>query len=158
MRRILVLTKNILVEQTFQQQLQYLNYEVFCTNCFEETVEHELTFFNYFDAIVLSETLSQNDCLRLLGSLSSLEKPIYRRSQSMCNKREAEIWQERGIIRWLGLKDSLEEIREKIDTVDQSFAEVTAELLDDQVKRFALQKRATLFKNLVSACPRRVGS
>ena len=52
----------------------------------------------------------------------------------MCNKREAEIWQERGIIRWLGLKDSLEDIREKIDTVDQSFAEVTAELLDDQVK------------------------
>ena len=29
MRRILVLTKNILVEQTFQQQLQHLNYEVF---------------------------------------------------------------------------------------------------------------------------------
>ncbi len=26
MRRILVLTKNILVEQTFQQQLQHLNY------------------------------------------------------------------------------------------------------------------------------------
>ena len=66
----------------------------------------------------------------------------------MCNKREAEIWQERGIIRWLGLKDSLEDIREKIDTVDQSFAEVTAELLDDQVKRFALQKRATLLKIL----------
>ena len=88
MRRILVLTKNILVEQTFQQQLQHLNYEVFCTNCCEETIEHELTFFNYFDAIVLSETLSQNDCLRLLGSLSSLEKPIYRRSQSMCNKRQ----------------------------------------------------------------------
>lgn len=94
---------------------------------------------------MLSETLSQNDCLRLLGSLSSLEKPIYRRSQSMCNKREAEIWQERGIIRWLGLKDSLEEIREKIDTVDQSFAEATAELLDDQVKRFALQKTSNAF-------------
>lgn len=45
MRRILVLTKNILVEQTFQQQLQHLNYEVFCTNCCEETIEHELTFF-----------------------------------------------------------------------------------------------------------------
>lgn len=83
--------------------------------------------------------------MRLLGSLSSLEKPIYRRSQSMCNKREAEIWQERGIIRWLGLKDSLEDIREKIDTVDQSFAEVTAELLDDQVKRFALQKTSNAF-------------
>lgn len=83
--------------------------------------------------------------MRLLGSLSSLEKPIYRRSQSMCNKREAEIWQERGIIRWLGLKDSLEDIREKIDTVDQSFAEVTAELLDDQVKRFALQKTNNAF-------------
>ena len=41
MRRILVLTKNILVEQTFQQQLQHLNYEVFCE---EETIEHELTF------------------------------------------------------------------------------------------------------------------
>ena len=68
----------------------------------------------------------------------------------MCNKREAEIWQERGIIRWLGLKDSLEDIREKIDTVDQSFAEVTAELLDDQVKRFALQKRATLLKSCIS--------
>ena len=54
MRRILVLTKNILVEQTFQQQLQHLNYEVFCTNCCEETIEHELTFFNYFDAIVLN--------------------------------------------------------------------------------------------------------
>ena len=56
----------------------------------------------------------------------------------------------RGIIRWLGLKDSLEDIREKIDTVDQSFAEVTAELLDDQVKRFALQKRATLLKSCIS--------
>ena len=86
----------------------------FVQTALKKLVEHELTFFNYFDAIVLSETLSQNDCLRLLGSLSSLEKPIYRRSQSMCNKREAEIWQERGIIRWLGLKDSLEEIREKL--------------------------------------------
>lgn len=42
----------------------------------------------------------------------------------------------------------MEDIREKIDTVDQSFAEVTAELLDDQVKRFALQKRTTLLKIL----------
>ncbi len=33
----------------------------------------------------------------------------------------------------------------KIDTVDQSFAEVTAELLDDQVKRFALQKNEQRF-------------
>ena len=149
MRRILVLTKNILVEKTFQQKLQHLNYEVFCTNCCEETIEHELTFFNYFDAIVLSETLSQNDCLRLLGSLSSLEKPIYRRSQSMCNKREAEIWQERGIIRWLGLKDSLEDIREKIDTVDQSFAEVTAELLDDQVKKIRFTKNEQRFLKIL---------
>ena len=51
MRRILVLTKNILVEQTFQQQLQHLNYEVFCTNCCEETIEHELTFLIIFDCI-----------------------------------------------------------------------------------------------------------
>ena len=76
----------------------------------------------------------------------------------MCNKREAEIWQERGIIRWLVLKDSLEDIREKIDTVDQSFAEVTAELLDDQVKKIRFTKTNNAFKNLVSACPRRVGS
>ena len=60
---ILLLTKNILVEQELQAKLQRLNYEVFCcSNMFYLMTQQvkKLPMLTYFDYIILSETISEN--------------------------------------------------------------------------------------------------
>lgn len=69
---VLLLTKNILVEQKLQEKLQRLNYEVFCcSNMFYLMTQQtrKLPMINYFDYIILSETITENEMRQILAVL-----------------------------------------------------------------------------------------
>lgn len=81
---ILLLTKNILVEQELQAKLQRLNYEVFCcSNMFYLMTQQvkKLPMLTYFDYIILSETISENEVRHLLSTLPE-SKIILRKLES----------------------------------------------------------------------------
>ena len=107
---ILLLTKNILVEQELQAKLQRLNYEVFCcSNMFYLMAQQvkKLPMLTYFDYIILSETISENEVRHLLSTLPE-SKIILRKLES---EPENPI---EGIHGWINENASVEELRESL--------------------------------------------
>lgn len=81
---ILILTKNLVLEQELQQRLQYLNYEVFCSvklyarlsvsDYHEGTQREELDqLLKNYQAVILSETISDNEIQEILPILKTKE-------------------------------------------------------------------------------------
>lgn len=107
---VLLLTKNILVEQKLQTKLQRLNYEVFCcTNMFYLMTQQskKLPMISYFDYIILSETISENELQQLLVLLPE-SKIILRKLEKEPEK------QVEGIHGWISEEASVEELRENL--------------------------------------------
>ncbi|MGM0111894.1 winged helix-turn-helix domain-containing protein [Enterococcus sp. DIV0187] len=110
MASVLLLTKNILVEQTLQTKLQRLNYEVFCcTNMFYLMTKQtkKLPMISYFDYIILSETISENELQQLLNLLP--ESKVILRKLEKEPERQLE-----GIHGWISEAATIEELRENL--------------------------------------------
>lgn len=85
MRRILILTKNILSEISFQEKLQKLNFEVYCSSYLlnrlllngdiKESVKD-------FDLIIVSELVADSELVQFSQRLSTLKLPIFRKTDS----------------------------------------------------------------------------
>lgn len=105
---VLLLTKNILVEQKLQEKLQRLNYEVFCcSNMFYLMTQQtrKLPMINYFDYIILSETITENEMRQILAVLP--ESKIVLRKLEKDPERQLE-----GIHGWISEESTVEELRE----------------------------------------------
>ena len=125
MRPILILTKNLVIEQLLQEQLQYLNYEVFCSvELFDrlrvgdsqegtpnEFLEHLLA--NY-QAIILSETLSDSEIQALLPILQSKERILMRKLGGKPTTKEEEQMKKMGINDWIITDHSIDYLREQL--------------------------------------------
>ncbi len=48
--KIMVITKNILSETAFQNRLQHLDHQVFCTTCLIGEIKESHLFYRKFDA------------------------------------------------------------------------------------------------------------
>ena len=115
---ILLLTKNILVEQEMQTKLQRLNYEVFCcSNMFYLAAQQakKLQMINYFDYIILSETISENEMRQLLVTIPE-SKTILRKLEKEPEK------QLEGVDGWISEGSSIEELRETLCRWEKSSA------------------------------------
>lgn len=82
MRPILLLTKNLLIEQPMQEQLQYLNYEVFCSVELIKQLKsspHHQKMVQSYQAIIFSETLSDEEIRNLLVFTGNGESVLIRK-------------------------------------------------------------------------------
>lgn len=82
MDRILILTKNILIEQELQHKLQLLNYEVYCSvRLFDELIHQETTsiFLNVFQYVIISESICESEVARLSSALNDSSFKIIRK-------------------------------------------------------------------------------
>ena len=122
MNRILILTKNILAEQQLQQQLQLLNYEVFCS---AEIYRNSKLFpiFQYFPMILMSETISNYEIDKFLAHIGEENNFIIRLTMGEPLKEEVEKWKEIGIASGLSKSASLDGIREKLVLLQSLFYE-----------------------------------
>lgn len=88
MKRILILTKHILGEQELQNILQHLHYEVFLLT-YQEQSEFALhDFVTYFDLIILSGTLTNQEAKGLKGQLSLRSVDLLDLAAQSANQRE----------------------------------------------------------------------
>lgn len=125
MKPILILTKNLVVEQELQQQLQYLNYEVFCSvellECLKASRHQKDTrtdslqrcLLNY-QAIILSETIADSEIRELLPILKSDKRALLRKLYNKPNANEEEQMKTLGVIDWLFIDQSIDYLREQL--------------------------------------------
>ena len=115
--RILVLTKNILVEEDLQNKLQELNFEVFCTrNAFiklltENTFDTTLTLF---DLVILSETLTNKEVAEVTKSIKKFNMIIIRKTADMVTKEEQNQISDCQLDGWISDLSSKDELRESL--------------------------------------------
>lgn len=79
---ILILTKNLVVERRLQENLQYLNYEVFCSvKIFNrlKKIEAAKTAIHSFQLLILSDTISDSEVIQLLPKLILTNQIIFRK-------------------------------------------------------------------------------
>lgn len=121
MCKIMIITRNILVEQNLQQQLQHLGHEVFCTGI--DTCHFKLALFvEIFDSIILSETLSNEETQLILQQVNLEEQSIevLRKVEILPSKEQSAELTELGIDSYLSICATLEELREKYATKQSS--------------------------------------
>ena len=75
--KIMVITKNILSETAFQNRLQHLDHQVFCTTCLIGEIKESHLFYRKFDAIILSETIPRKEQYLYLKELARVKTPLF---------------------------------------------------------------------------------
>lgn len=125
MSAILVLTKNLLVEQTLQEQLQYLSYEVFCSvelfNLLKANDQYKERQNDYlrqllanYQAVVLSETISDSEIQTLMPLVTANNRVLMRKLNSRPSKREEEQIKKSGVDGWIITDNSIDSLREQL--------------------------------------------
>lgn len=118
MKKILFLTKNILVDQKFQNELQHLNFEVFCSsNLLERLLEDTtqpgiLGIIDCTEIVLLSDTISDKEAFFLLKSLHPYSLPVIRKDILAPTEEIIEEWSAYGLKGWIHSETTKSEVRE----------------------------------------------
>lgn len=110
--QILILTKNVLAEYELQNRLQILNHEVFCSVRLLSLLKKEIRI-SYFDLVILSNTLSDQEAMEALESLKKMNYPILRKFETEQSVEVEEFWMNHKVDGLIA-SHSLEVIREVI--------------------------------------------
>lgn len=120
MRRILILTKNILSEMSFQEKLQKLNFEVYCSSYLlnrlllngdiKESVKD-------FDLVVVSELVADSELIQFSPRLSALKLPVFRKMDSPLLMEEEDYLSRLNLEGYIQESMNKEELRELINSV-----------------------------------------
>ncbi|MFR4507012.1 MAG: winged helix-turn-helix domain-containing protein [Enterococcus avium] len=168
MGTILILTKNLMAEQQPQETLQYLDYEVFASvkafHFLTHTNNLEHPIKNY-QAIVLSDTISEFEIVEIVPKLKAENQIILRKNINTPPKRLKQQWKTIGIDGWLSNDNLLEQAREVLSEKleDLNDFEEDQFLLNTQVRKvcrntdleklniFLSNKEKLVFKHLREA-------
>ncbi|MFR3683473.1 MAG: helix-turn-helix domain-containing protein [Enterococcus sp.] len=115
MNQVLILTKNILAEQDIQQKLQALNYEVYCSaRVFEDSIRQVemLEFFNYFQYIILSETICESEVMEIIQLIKNHSIRIIRKVEAKVTEMDHQYLEEEVLHAIISNEDSVDELRE----------------------------------------------
>lgn len=164
MRQVMILTKNVLFEESMQKKLQRLDFEVFCSSCSEQWLEeiNELAIFQYFQAVILSETFCNQEVTEMLRRLTKYPVRIFRIVEETPTEKDAEEWKKMGLDGWLKKSDCLDVLREKLVNTTSprlsqrlSEGEIEATGISESVRRWQLENARAMFsrtEGLVFKC------
>lgn len=113
--QVLVLTHNILSEQTFQEKLQQLNHEVFCSKIMLDTLKEKpesILKCLFYQVIILSENLSNREVADILAKLGQTNRIILRKVVDKQTKEEIQTMEEWGISDWIQTTVPIDQLRE----------------------------------------------
>lgn len=114
MRLILLLTKNILVEQRLQNQLQQLNYEVLCSVQVFQQLRKEGYVMVDHQVVIFSETITNKEIAEILPKLVSGNVVIFRKFSVAPSLEEQEQLRTLGITEWIAEDIPLDQLRERL--------------------------------------------
>lgn len=120
MNQVLILTRNILAEQEFQQKLQALNYEVYCSaNIFEQSTQqiHTQEVFKFFQYVVLSETICESEVTQLLPLLQKHALHVIRKVEMKVTEMDHKYLEDDLLHAIISNDDSIDELRECLHTL-----------------------------------------
>ncbi|MGH1833345.1 winged helix-turn-helix domain-containing protein [Enterococcus gilvus] len=112
---MLLLTKSLESERDFRRQLESLGFEVFCSwDLINKIISNEVDtrFIDYFDYIIISETISNRELDLIVQQLNLTDIYIYRKTITKFVPEDQEILQDVGIKNLIPTNSSLEELRE----------------------------------------------
>lgn len=117
MAQALLLTKNILANQTLQKKLQELNDEVWCSTWLLDQIQRfgvPVFVSQQFQVVIFGKSLCDEEVQTLLQPLQEYPLIILREVEQEPFGEEREKWTERGLQGFLSEGDTQEVIREKI--------------------------------------------
>ncbi len=117
MQQILLLTKNVLSEEKLQKNLQVLNYEVFSTSSFLEMNKYSQIneqFLEYFQFVILSKTISNDEIYEILPTLKRHSLTIIRVFEAEPTEKGKAFLEDTGIKHWILESSPSEFLREKM--------------------------------------------
>lgn len=127
MTSVLILTKNILVEQKLQTRLQRLNCEVFASpKTLSLLIErpNEILLANYFNCVIISETVTNEELQWIMPSLRTTPKIILRKVDQYFDSEIEESVE--GINGVITESMNLEELRESLFKRDETISREAA--------------------------------
>jgi len=118
---ILLLTKSFSFESTFIQKLNAMNHEVLCsekliTLLIEDSIDDGL--WNYFQAIIFSETLLNREIYEILIKRKLKPKIVCLKRFHNLDLEEQKIWVQKGITNFISEKSDFDDIREIFNSTD----------------------------------------
>ncbi len=117
MGQILLLTKNTLNEQQFEQKLLQLGHEILLSSSLiEELLLNNIPsdFFKMFELVILSETIDNSETKDLLKKITRFPLRILRKSNEQIEEEIFQEWKELGIDDWIVINPDTELLREKV--------------------------------------------
>ena len=116
---VLLLTKSYSYEQDFVKKLNDLGYEVLCSNQvlldLQSTDKEEFdSELDYFDTVILSETISDQEVATCLETLKLFRCRLIRKTITDLDEETREQWGKRGIEQFVSQEVSFEELREQM--------------------------------------------
>ena len=114
---ILLLTKSLSFEQDFVRSLNDLGHEVLCSKKFLTDLQRNDYFgmdLNYFDTLILSETISDQEVSHILPFFSNFSCSIYRKTFSPMIPEAINSWKKLGIRGFISQKTRFEDLREEL--------------------------------------------
>ncbi len=115
MNQILILTRNVLIEQEIQQKLQALNYEVYCSAKHFDSYSQQtqmMDLFSFFQYVILSETICESEVKSLVLSLKEYSLSIIRKVETNLTEMDKEYLETEQIHAIISNDDSIDELRE----------------------------------------------
>lgn len=119
MGRVLILSGNILNEGELQKKLQRLNYEVLITSTYldeimRDTYNDITNILNFFQVVVLSESIPEEVVDRILPILSEYELPVLRKFEVQIPESLKVKYSKTNVCDWFSMTSPIEIIREKV--------------------------------------------
>lgn len=112
MQLILLLTKNLLVEQRLQEKLQQLNYEVLSSvQVFQQLKEVRTVAIDH-QIVIFGENITNQEITELLPKFSPDKVVCIRKCNKEPSSRELEQLRASGIREWISTETSLDQLRE----------------------------------------------
>ncbi|MFR3687015.1 MAG: helix-turn-helix domain-containing protein [Enterococcus sp.] len=112
---ILLLTKSLSFEQEFVRKLNDLGHEVLCSKKFLNDLQTKDYFgmdLNYFDTLILSETISDQEVSRILPFFLNFTCAIYRKTINQMSHETISVWKASGITEFISQNTHFDELRE----------------------------------------------
>ncbi|MEO1769654.1 MULTISPECIES: winged helix-turn-helix domain-containing protein [Enterococcus] len=117
MSQALLLTKNILANQTLQKKIQGLNDEVWCSTWLLDQIQRfgvPVFVSQQFQTVIFGKTICDDEVQSLLEAFLDYSLVVLREVEQEPSEEERKKWIELGLQCYLSEEDSLETIREKI--------------------------------------------
>lgn len=156
MERCLIIAKNVLAEKKFQEQIQSMGHEAYCTtSLLSDDSDYEIT--NFFSVLIISESITKEELCRILAKTEQRKIKKVRKIDEAPKTDEQNELISLGIEAWLGERSSIEEFHKALYVNDSSYLpkETTESKLNGEVSEitelmysFSKLERSLFFKLL----------